>query len=504
MSFIRSLPSIALLAAAVAVLAVAMLAAGCSRRIVRARSVRPATNIVPLGGASATNVSVGDLAELPIFPLPSGDVLLLTRPEPDTLLLQRISVDSMKCVWRDSIPSVAWDGRGERGLQLFADTARIALLTTLRFGDSLFTIARTFDAGTGEPLVDSVISGAEPSPDVPAAERRFRSSFSPERRYAVTWVTSDRPGPTLLTIDLQLLNSELAPLAARQIRLEHDVDETLESVEVTDSGTVYVISQNRQNSIRITRIDLLHDEKSRRLAATFANATARKTRLLRPVIDLRNPEAPRVVAGAVTVQGAAGELDGIASATLDFRSDSVTALRYAPISRDTILRVLGTSFIDPFPVTCLTEGAGPVSVMIFEERSLYEGRADLPRLGNVLMTAIDAEGALTWTGGFRKEQYDVHPDLPRASFEAHRTVEGTIRFSYVTEDTLRLREYRVADGTPRDSLDDRPVLTVRRDARRTGYLLRPTLIWVNDHTALAQVATVDGDEEDVRLCRIRY
>lgn len=140
-------------------------------------------------------------------------------------------------------------------LRIFNNGRALVHLST-RIGasddDSVYAIARTFDAATGTIAATTVLASTRIQGDINAARRHYLSIMSPDSTYLLLYSPDNNGNPDSCVVHLHLFHADLSPAGNRTVPIGPIT--ALQAIRVDNLGDVVGVTLARPDTLIISRI----------------------------------------------------------------------------------------------------------------------------------------------------------------------------------------------------------------------------------------------------------
>jgi hypothetical protein len=330
---------------------------------------------------------------------------------------------------------------------------------------------------------------------LPDIAKRYYTSFSPDSSKILLYVFGRNGSDEGGLVNVTTVTADFAPIASAQLPFTVAKDhKRWPSLRIDNAGNVFMIDVTSQNTVTVTRHDLLATT-SKVLSKNFPDLARSAARLgeMKAIVE---PDNTLLLAFAAVSDD---ELAGTVLARFDFSTQGTTFTRFFSTSSSLLNQKIGSKEMENpyFHSLMRVEGSGRY-VLLFEERgeNRHDYRSGFDKLNNrnaitrvytqytagpVLALAFSSTGEPLWQSGFQKKQgLDDDKAYHLASFTPHVTRDGKLQVIYQEETALLLRQFHLASGNEVTPKEGRPLLNMDRGS----WNMRPFTTWLQDNSAL--------------------
>jgi hypothetical protein len=481
-------------------------------------------NITPIQGVTVTNTSAQGISspvdgDPGVVSLPNGEFATLNVLSETKLSLAKYQ-PSLNVVWSQQIilPEPETSIRMVNGiyksngndhpaigtvsiaqelmLQLFVRGDRIALVSSL-FGkdDSISAVVRHFDIATGKDTTTRTLHRAQLDSRLPDIAKRYNAFFSPDSSKILLYVFGRNGSDEGGLVNVTTFTADFAPIASTQIPFTLPKDQKRwPSLRIDNAGNVCMIDVTSQNTVTVTRHDLLATT-SRVLSKNFPDL-ARSAANIGEMKAVVEPDNTLLLAFAAVSDD---ELAGAVLARFDFSTQGATFTRFFSTSSSLLNQKIGSKEMEnPYFHSLMRVEDSRQYILLFEERGENERdyRSGFEKIKNpnaitrvyiqytagpVLALAFSSTGEPLWQAGFQKKQgLDEDKEYHLASFTPHVTRDGRLQVIYQEETALLLRQFQLASGKEITPKEGKPLLNMGLGS----WNMRPFTTWLHDNSAL--------------------
>jgi hypothetical protein len=379
--------------------------------------------------------------------------------------------------------------------------------------DSLYAIARRYDAATGRELRNDVLYATVMHGDLDAEQRRAFVAVSPDSSKVLVFNLVPGTDASQYSINARVIDADHTVLRGAIVSLKSEENRTVRTIEVDNDGNIYAVSTVRGADLQVERHAL--DGTTSSIRTSFGDPS-RGVTIGAVVARVDGPNTILVTSPLKS----GDDLIGVAMTRLNPLEREPLLKRNFPITETMLEKATGDDEYEfPHMHSIVSTGNGQ-HVLVLEQRytrevtsTPYNARGQaMPMsgrtnthvvVGNILLVGSNEDGTVKWLGHVKREEQaivlagfteGVLFEMLGLGMGAHATADGWLHVLHRDKEGLRLRQFNIADGTQR-STDGEILLDMGPGATANVK----NAFWIGDHDVL-----VPGGSDVPAIYRMNY